>query len=118
MRIAEEAGHGDLIHGQRLRLDLRTAGISFLAQRLYGGDAQYVALQLAIEAIVLQNDIQSLVPGHVIQHDGQRAVHLGIEHYVQAADLVNKAEEIFQVNILQVHRNRLTRVLRTCPASW
>ena len=103
MRIAEEAGHGDFIHGQRLRLDLRTAGISFLAQRLYGGDAQYVALQLAVEAVVLQNDVQSLVPGHVIQHDGQRAVHIGIKHHVESADLVHQAEKVFQVDVFQVH---------------
>ena len=39
-------------------------------------------------------------------------MHVRIEHHVQAADLVNEAEEIFQIHILQVDRNRFAGVLR------
>src|SRR5581483_6300599 len=38
------------------------------------------------------------------------ALYIGIEDDVQPADLVDEPEEVFQVNILQVHRNRLARV--------
>ena len=39
-------------------------------------------------------------------------LHLRVQHNVKSADLVNQAEEILQVNILQVDRNRLSCVLR------
>ena len=103
MRIAQETGHGHFIHRQRLGFDLGAASIGFFAQRLYRSDAQHVALELAVEAVVLQNYIQGLVPRHVVQHDGQRTVHGGIEHHVEAADLMDEPEEILQIHILQVH---------------
>src|SRR5258708_25543207 len=48
----------------------------------------------------------------VLDDDGEGSVNVGIEHYVQSADFVNQTEEIFQVDVLQVHRDRLTCVLR------
>ena len=76
------------------------------------GDAQDVAFQFARQVVVLEHDVERLIPRHVIEHDRQRAVHVGIEHDVQSADFVNEAEEIFQVNIFQVDRDRLARILR------
>ena len=37
-------------------------------------------------------------------------VHRGIEHHVESADLVNQAEEILQIHVLQIHGNRLAAV--------
>ncbi len=76
-------------------------------------DAQDVAFKLARQFVVLQHDVERLVPRHVIQDDRQGSIHVRIEHDVQSADLVDQAEEIFQVNIFQVYRDRLARVLRT-----
>ena len=67
--------------------------------------------------VVLQHDVERLIPRHIIEHDGQVYRHLGIEHDVEAADFVNEAEEVFQVNILQVDRDRLSRVLRPATRS-
>src|SRR5713101_6673153 len=84
----------------------RTAGMSetiselgapvlgFLPQRFHGGDAQYIAVQLAGQIVVLEHDVQRLIPRHVIEHDCKAAMDHGIEHHVQTADLVNQAEEI------------------------
>ena len=84
---------------------------SFLPQRIDGGDAQYIAIQLAGQFVVLEHDVKRLIPRHVIEHDRQIAVDHGIEHNVQTADLVNQAEEIFQIHILKIDRDRLASVL-------
>ena len=88
----------------------RRFSASFL-QRINGGDAQYIAVQLAGQIVVLEHDVQRLIPRHVIEHDRQIAVDHGIEHNVQTADLVNQAEEIFQIHILKIDRDRLAGVL-------
>src|SRR5581483_12484351 len=63
------------------------------------------------QAVVFQDDIERLVPRHIVQHDGQRTPYIRVEDDVQAADLVNEAEEVLEINVLQVYRNRLPRVL-------
>src|SRR3954465_228345 len=40
-------------------------------------------------------------------------MHRWVENYVQSADLMDQAEEIFQVHILQVDRDRFAGVLGT-----
>ena len=49
--------------------------------------------ELFVQTVVLQHDIQRLVPGHFIQNDRQRSLYVGIQHHVQPADLVNQTEE-------------------------
>ncbi len=110
--IAQEAGDRDLLDGQCFRFDLRPASIGFMLQGVDRGDAQDVAFQFARQFVVLEHDVECLIPRHVIEHNRQRAVHVRIEHNVQAADFVNEAEEIFQVNVFQVDRDRLARILR------
>ena len=85
-----------------------------MSQGFHGGDAQYVAFKFAVQAVVFQNNIQRLVPWHIIQHDGQCALDVWIEHDVKTADLVDQAEEIFQIYIFQVDRYRLACVMGTC----
>src|SRR3990172_3986167 len=80
-------------------------------QAVAGGDAEHVAFQGAAQAVVAQDDVQGLVPGNVNQHQGDRAADVRVHHDVQAADLVDQAEEVLQVNVLQVHRNGFARVL-------
>ena len=63
-------------------------------------DAQNVAVKLLVEAVVLQHDVERLIPRHFIQNDGKAPLDRGIQHDVQSADLVNQAEEVLEVNIL------------------
>ena len=49
----------------------------FLPQRIDSCDAQYIAVQLARQFVVLEHDIQRLIPRDVIEHDRQIAVDLG-----------------------------------------
>ena len=48
-----------------------------LPQRINGGDAQYIAIQLAGQVVVLEHDVQRLIPRHVIEHDRQVAMDHG-----------------------------------------
>ena len=77
--------------------------IRFFLQRIHGRDAQNVAFQFPRQVVILEHDVQRLIPRHIIEHHGQGAVHIGIEHHVQAADFVDQPEEVFQIHILQIH---------------
>ena len=111
MRVAEEAGDADFVDRERLGIDLGATVIGFPLQRFDGGDAKYVAVQLAGQIVVLEHDVERLIPGHIIEHDRQGSMNHGIEHNVQTADLVDEAEEIFQIHILKIDRDGLARVL-------
>ena len=86
--------------------------IRFLLQGFDRREAKDVAFKLASQIVVLQNDIESLVPRYVVEDDRQGTMHVRIKYDVQTADPVDQAEEVFQINIFQVHRDRLARVLR------
>ena len=111
MGIAEEACDADFVHRERLGIDLGAPVLGFPLQRIDRGDAKDVAVQLTGQVVVLEHDVQRLIPGHVIEHDGQGAVDHGIEYDVQTANLVNQAEEVFQIHILEVHGDGFASVL-------
>ena len=92
--IAQETCHRDFVHSQCLGFDLCPAAIRFVLQSLHGRDAQYVSFKLARQVVVLENNIQRLVPRHVVENYGQVSVNGRIEHDVQPADLVYEPEEI------------------------
>ena len=109
--VTQNARTGDLLDGFGLSLEQVALGFSLFLDCVLGGNAEHVAFQLLVHIVVAQNDVQGLVPRHVIEHQGHRPFYRGIQHHIQAADLVNQAEEILQVHILQVHRNRLPGIL-------
>ncbi len=102
MRIAEEAGDADFVDRQSFGIDLGAAVFGFLPQRFNRGDTKYIAIQLAGKIVVLEDDVERLVPRHVIEHNRQVAVHHGVEHDIQTADLMDQAEEVFQIDILKI----------------
>src|SRR3990172_7460847 len=106
------------LHGVHHRLGGFFAGLGQVAVLFLlgleprpGGDAQHVPFQGAAQAVVAQDDVQGLIPGDVNQHQRDRAADVGVDDDVQPADLVDQAEEILEVNVLEVDRNRLARVL-------
>src|SRR3984957_14735832 len=110
LRVVEHAGHGR----QFLRIVFRLAdvagGLGFLLDGVERSDAEHVAVELLLKSVVLENDVESLVPGYFVENDRQRALDVGIEHDVQAADFVDQAEEVAQIDVFQVYRDRLTAV--------
>ena len=93
--IAQEARDRNFLHRQRFRFHLSAPPIGFFLQCVHGSDAQNIAFQFPRQVVVLEHDVQSLVPRHIIQDNGQSSVHLGIEHHVQAADFMDQTEEVF-----------------------
>ncbi len=108
--VAQNARHGNRLDGVRLGLQEFTLLVGFMLQGVLGGDAQNVAVNFLGQAIVAQHDVQALIPGHFVENQRHGSVNRRIEHHVQSADFVNQAEEILQVDVLEVHRNRVTRI--------
>ena len=74
-------------------------------------DTQHVALQLPAELIVLEHHVQRLVPRHIGELQRYNAADVRIEHHIQAADLGDQPEEVFEVVILEVEGDDLTGIL-------
>src|SRR5437588_10776080 len=70
VRVAQEASDGDLINGQCFGFLLRALRFCFLAQSIDGSDAQHIPFELPRKTIVLQNDVEGLIPRYVIQDNG------------------------------------------------
>jgi len=68
--VAQEACDGDFLHRQRFGFLLCTVRFRFFAQGIDSGDAQNVTVQLPCQVVVLQHDVECLIPRHVIQNDG------------------------------------------------
>ena len=94
--VAEHAGHGDHFLRVVFRLAHVARGFGFLLDGVEGRDAQHVAVQLLVEAVVLQNDVERLIPGNFVENDGEGSLDVGVENDVEAADFVNQAEEVAQ----------------------
>ena len=91
----------------------------------FGGDSQNVAIELFIQFVVLQRDVESLIPRHIIENDRKAALYVGIHDHVQAADFVYQAEKVEKIHILQVYGDWLAGVpdrtagcLNLSSASW
>src|SRR4029077_5464916 len=110
-RVAEDAGRGHHIRRFGLRLGQVAVLLSLLLQGVLRCHAQNISVQLLIQAVVLKHDAQRLIPRYVVEDDGEVPLYRRIHHNVQAADLMDQPEEVAQVNVLQVYRNRLARVL-------
>src|SRR6266849_2768668 len=70
VRVAQEASDGDLINGQCFGFLLRALRFGFLAQSIDSSDAQHIPFELPRKTIVLQNDVEGLIPRYVIQDNG------------------------------------------------
>jgi len=79
------------VRAQRLELDGLLLGFQFqfLAGRdfLGGRDKQYRAVLTHTQSLDLQDDVQSLVPGHVFEPQGQVAAYRVADHHVQTGEI-------------------------------
>ena len=116
--VVEHAGHGDHFLRIVFRLANVARGLGFLLDGVERGDAEHVAVELLFEAVVLENDVESLIPRNFVEDDGQGTLDVGIEDDVQAADFVNQAEEVAEIDVFQVHRDGLTGVTARHAVVW
>src|SRR5450432_806893 len=108
--IAEHARHGNHFLRVVFRSPYVASRLRFLLDGVQGRNAQDVAVQLLVEAVVLQDDVERLIPRNLVQNDGESSLYVGVQHDVEAADLVNQAEEIPQVHVLEIYRDGFTTV--------
>jgi hypothetical protein len=80
--IAQHARHSDRGNGLSLGLFQIALGLRFLFQRVPRGHTQHISAELLVQIVILQHDIQSLIPRHFIEYDGQAALNRWIEHHV------------------------------------
>jgi len=60
------------------------AGFRFFFERVDGRDAEDVAFELAVEVVVLENDVEGLIPRHVIEDEREVALHSRIQNNVES----------------------------------
>ena len=70
-------------------------------------DAHDVVLEHVAEAVLLEDQVERLVPGNVLELDRDRAADLGVDHDVEAGQLGDRAEDVLDVGVFQVERDRL-----------
>ena len=75
-------------------------------------DPHDVVLEDVAEAVLLEDQVERLVPGNVFELDRHRAADVGVDHDVQPGQLRDRPEDVLDVGVLQVERDRLTRELR------
>src|SRR5438874_942827 len=76
-----------------------------------GGDADDVAHLLLPEGLGPEDDVERLVPGHVAQLDRDGALHVVGDDDVLLADLGDGAEQVPDVDVLDVEVDATSRVL-------
>src|SRR5439155_794414 len=71
------------------------------------------------EVVLLQDQVEGLVPGNVLELDGDGALDVRIDDDVQPGEVRYRAKDVLDVGVPQVERDRLARelrlTLRECP---
>ncbi len=93
---------------QRLQLLPITLGLHFhaFARRdlLAGGDVQNVAIHALVEAPGLQDNVQRLIPRHVVQAQGDVAAHGIADHDVQVGEVRQQLQDGTHLDVLEIQR--------------
>src|SRR5256884_372608 len=86
-------------------------GLLLRPERLDGSDADGVAHVLGAQGLWLEHDVERLVPGDVAQLDGDAALHVIGDDDVLLADLGDGAEQVLDVDVLDVEVDLAARVV-------
>ena len=111
LRVAERVGAHRERAGVGRRLRQLGPRVLLAAQRLDPGDADDGAVDGVVELIAAQDHLERLIPRHVGEHDVDRALDVGIDDHVEAADLGEGAQHRAQIDALEIHADRMAGVL-------
>src|SRR5439155_2650491 len=75
-----------------------------------------VPLELRSKVLILQNDVEGLIPRYVRQLQRHCTTNVRIQYNVEAADLGNQSEKIFDVVIPQIELEDFANIVRR--RSW
>ena len=65
--------------------------------------------------VIAKNDVQRLIPWHLIERHVDRPLHRLIDHDVQAADVGESAQHGAQIRTLKIERDRVSGETRARP---
>ncbi len=77
----------------------------------HGRDAHDVAFQSLAQLLVLQDDVQELVPGDIVEAAGDGALDLVVEDDVEADFLAQPEDDVADIGVLELGAVALARVL-------
>ena len=81
-----------------------------------GGDPHDVSLEHVAELVDLEDQLEGLVPGNVLQAHRDRSADVRVEHDVELRQLAEPLQRVLDVRVLEVQRDRLARVLLVAGA--
>ena len=120
-QLRGDVGRLGVIHLERLRAHLLKAlhggarfQLLFLAGRdfIARGDPQHVARLAQAQALGLHDDVQRLVPGHILQAQGDRTRHRVGGHDVEVREVGDDLQQRTDFDVLEVQRQLLPGVAR------
>ena len=79
----------------------------FFSESGQRADAHDVAVEHVRQAVLTEDQVEGLVPRNVDEIDGHGAVHVRIDGDVQTGELRERAQNIFDVRVFEVQRDRL-----------
>src|SRR5690606_20107920 len=94
-RTAQRRQFGDLLLGFQL---LAFAGGNFLGRR----DQQHITDLALVQALGFQYQVQRLVPGHVLQAQGDTALHRVTGHQVEVGEVGDQLQYRTHFDVLEV----------------
>ena len=94
-----------------LRLHELKPRVLLLRQLVRGGDAHDVPLEHVAELVDLEDQLEGLVPGNVLQADRDRSANVRVEHDVELRQLAEPLQRVLDVRVLEVQGDGLARVL-------
>ncbi len=109
--VIQRLGDGHQLARERLLVGQLATRLGFGAQHVERRDADDRALDRVVELIGAQDDVERLIPRHLVQRDVDGALHVGIDDQIQAGDLSEGAEHRAQVDALEVEADRVPREL-------
>ena len=71
---------------------------------VFGSDPQHIAGLTHAQALGLQNDVERLIPRHILQTQGHRAGHRVRGHDVEVGEVGNHLQQGTHFNVLEVKR--------------
>ena len=80
-----------------------------------GRDAEDVAFDRLAHLVLLEDDVEGLVPGDVLEIDGDRAPDLGVEDDVEGGDVGEVEDDVPEVGVLELHADDVAGVLLLVP---
>ena len=92
--------------------------LAFQLKLFAGGDLicrrnqQHIAHLTLVQPLRFQNQLQSLVPRHILQTQSNTAIHRIGSHQIQTGEVCNQLQHRADINVLEIERELLAGILK------